>query len=265
MCDISREAANDAVEWLQQHDIHHEGAISIEPVDTTISDAAQQADRAAPGDAGDALVWEQVEARAREESRPTVSFFVFMAIAAMIATAGIFLDSPILIVGAMVIGPEYGPIAAICVNGARGRGADAARALATVLAGLGVAAVAAFAATELSRFADLTPEGFVLTDRELTAFIAHPDAMAAVIAVLAGVVGMLTLTEARSGTLVGVLVSVTTIPAAANIGAAAAYQRWDQLVGAAAQLGINVAGLIVAGAVTLVLQARMTTRSAPHG
>ena len=38
-----------------------------------------------------------------------------MALACMIASVGIFLDSPILIVGAMIVGPEFGPIAGLCV------------------------------------------------------------------------------------------------------------------------------------------------------
>ena len=39
---------------------------------------------------------------------------------------------------------------------------------------------------------------------------------------------MLSLTTAKSGALIGVLISVTTIPAAANIGVAAAYGDWGE-------------------------------------
>ena len=41
----------------------------------------------------------------------TPSFLVFMSIATVVAGVGILLDAPILIVGAMVVGPEYGPLA----------------------------------------------------------------------------------------------------------------------------------------------------------
>ena len=41
--------------------------------------------------------------------------------------------------------------------------------------------------------------------------------------------GVLSLTTAKSGALVGVLISVTTIPAAANIGVAAAYAEWPRM------------------------------------
>ena len=81
-------------------------------------------------------------------------------------------------------------------------------------------------------------------------------------ALVAGVVGMLSLTQARSGALIGVLVSVTTIPAVANIGVATAYGEWSEVGGAALQLGVNVAGLVGAGVVTLVVQERATASAA---
>ena len=259
-CDIAREAANDIIEWLQQQDVHHRGAITIEALEGVVSDAAERATIAAPGHAGDALIWEELEARARSDSTVTASFLVFIAIAAVIAGVGILLDSPILIVGAMVVGPEYGPISALCIAAVRRRATHAAQALTTLAVGLAAAAVASTLATVVFRVTELGPRRYVLSDRELTAFISHPDGMAAVVAVLAGVVGMLSLTEARSGALIGVLVSVTTIPAAANLGVATAYGEWSEVAGSALQLGINLTGLVLAGIATLAVQARATTR-----
>jgi uncharacterized hydrophobic protein (TIGR00271 family) len=260
LCDLAREAADGVVEWLQAQGVHHTGAISIEAADAVVSDAAARADAAAPGQGADALIWEQLEARAREEAKPTASFLLFMSVASIIALIGILLDSPILIVGAMVVGPEYGPLAATCVALARRRTRAAGVATSSLLVGLAVATGAAFVATLVFRATGLADDGLQLTDRQLTAFISHPDAMAAVVAVLAGVVGMLSLTQSRAGSLVGVLVSVTTIPAVANMGAAAAYGNWGELGGAAAQLGVNLLGLLVAGVVTLVVQNRATQR-----
>ena len=261
LCDVAREAANDVVEWLQHQGVHHEGAITIETADAVVSDAAARADARAPGEGGDALIWEQVEARARAEAAPTASYLVFISVAAVIAVIGILLDSPILIVGAMVVGPEYGPIAATCVALARRRWRTGCAAGSWLLLGLGVATLASFVATVVFRATGLAGDGFDLTDRELTAFISHPDGLGAVVAALAGVVGMLSLTESRSGSLVGVLVSVTTIPAVANVGAAAAYGHWGELGGAATQLGVNVLGLLIAGIVTLLVQHRATDTS----
>jgi hypothetical protein len=59
---------------------------------------------------------------------------------------------------------------------------------------------------------------------------------------------------AKSGALIGVLVSVTTIPAISEIGVAAAESDADAALGAAAQLGVNVATIIGAGILTLAIQ-----------
>jgi uncharacterized hydrophobic protein (TIGR00271 family) len=260
LCDVAREAANEVVEWLQAHDVHHRGAITVEAIEATVSDAAAAAEALAPGHGTDALVWEEIESRARTEAVLTVSFLTFMAIAAIIAAVGILLDSPVLVIGAMVVGPEYGPLAALCVAIVRRRSGPAEHAARTLGIGLIVAAAAALAATILFRLTNLAPDTYELGDRELTAFISHPDGMAAVVAVLAGIVGMLSLTEARSGALVGVLVSVTTIPAAGNIGVATAYGEWNEVGGAALQLGVNIVALVSAGVVTLIVQARTTAR-----
>ena len=63
----------------------------------------------------DAVVWEEVEARTSENIELTGNFLAFMVLACLIASVGIFLDSPILIVGAMIVGPEFGPLAGLCV------------------------------------------------------------------------------------------------------------------------------------------------------
>jgi uncharacterized hydrophobic protein (TIGR00271 family) len=258
LCDVVREAANDVIEWLQRQGVHRRGAVTVEALEAVISDAGARAEAAAPGQAADALIWEVLDYRARADSVLTVSFLTFMAVAGVIAAVGILLDAPILIVGAMVVGPEYAPLSALCVAVVRGRRSAASRAATTLGTGLLFAAAITLLATLVFRGTGLAPDQYDLTDRELTAFISRPDGMAAVVAVLAGIVGMLSLTEARSGALIGVLVSVTTIPAVAAIGATMAYGEWSEVFGAAAQLAINVTGLTVAGIATLAIQARAT-------
>jgi uncharacterized hydrophobic protein (TIGR00271 family) len=160
----------------------------------------------------------------------------------------------------MVVGPEYGPLSALCVAAVRGRWSSMRAAAMTLLAAGIAGVVATYVLTLALRATTIAPEGYDLSDRQLTAFISQPDALAAVVAVLAGIAGMLALTEARTGTLVGVLVSVTTIPAIANIGLAAAYAEAAEVRGASLQLAVNVAGLVVAGVGTLAVQSRLTGR-----
>jgi uncharacterized hydrophobic protein (TIGR00271 family) len=258
VCDVVREAGNDVIEWLQDLGVHRRGAITVLHVDTAVSDAAARAESEAPGEAADALIWESVETRVRIDSTLTVSYLVFMSAAAVIAAIGILLDSAILVIGAMVVGPDYGPLAGICVGLVRRRRRLLTSAAMTTLVGFATAVAGTLAVLTLLRVTGAAPDSYAVTERVLTGFIAHPDALAAVVAVIAGVLGMLAITEARSGALIGVLVSVTTIPALGNAGLALSYGAWSELGGALAQLGINVLGLVVAGALTLVVQARAT-------
>ena len=261
LCDIAREAANEVIEWLQDMGVHRDGAIVVESLEAVVSDAAERAERCAPGRGANALVWEELEARAREDSELAASFGVLMSIASVIAAIGIFLDAPILIVGAMVVGPEYAPLSSMCVAAARGRFGAAATAARTLTIGLVFAFVAALVATYVFRLTNLAPDEYAVTERELTAFISHPDGLALVVAVLAGVVGMLSLIQARSNALIGVLVSVTTIPAVANVGVATSYGEWEEVAGAALQLALNLVGLIAAGVLTLVVRSRVRAAS----
>lgn len=263
LCDLAREAADGVVEWLQDEDVHRLGAVTLSPIGTVVSDAAEAAEAAAPGFSGDAMVWEELEARARQDGVLTPSLLVLMAVAAMLAGVGILLDSPILVVGAMVVGPEYEPLSALCTSAARRRWSNVATAARTLVVGIAGSVLAALALTAGLRVTGLGPDGYDLSDRQLTAFISRPDGLAVVVAVLAGVAGMLSLTEARTGTLVGVLVSVTTIPAIANIGVAAAYGEPAEMGGASLQLAVNLAGLVTAGVVTLLVQSRLTARHHP--
>ena len=115
LCDVAREDASVIVSDLRELDVDNEGSIAIEHIDSAISRVAEAAERAAPGAPGDAVVWEEVESRTSENTELNGTFLAFMALACLIASVGIFLDSPILIVGAMIVGPEFGPIAGLCV------------------------------------------------------------------------------------------------------------------------------------------------------
>jgi uncharacterized hydrophobic protein (TIGR00271 family) len=114
--------------------------------------------------------------------------------------------------------------------------------------------LATFLMTLLLRAIGPAPATVAAVGRPATYFIAHPNSFSIIVASLAGVAGVLSLTTAKSGALIGVLISVTTIPAAANVGVAAAYADWNEFRGALSQLLLNLACLSVAGIATLGIQ-----------
>jgi uncharacterized hydrophobic protein (TIGR00271 family) len=176
----------------------------------------------------------------------------------MIAAVGILTDSIILIIGAMVVGPEFGPLAALCVALVQRRLDFARRSAVALAVGFPAAILASYLGTLVFRWTGEAPDD--ARDHPETLFISSPSWFSVIVAILAGIAGMLSLTTAKSGAIVGVLISVTTIPAAANVGVAAAYGDWHEVGGAARQLVINLVSIVVAGVATLLLQRWSFTR-----
>jgi uncharacterized hydrophobic protein (TIGR00271 family) len=254
LCDVVREGASGVLAALRELGIDRSGGITAEEVDVTLSRAADRAAEAAPGLGADAVVWDEIEHRTGEETTLSVTYLVFMTVATIIAGIGVLLDQPILIVGAMVVGPEFGPLAALCVGVVRGHRTAVVRSVVALGIGFPVAMVVTVLTTWLLTALGLVSKEMLLADRPLTDFIWRPDALSWIVAFLAGVAGMLSLTSAKSGALVGVLISVTTVPAAANVAVAAAYGVGDEAAGSALQLLINLAAIVTAGVLTLLTQ-----------
>lgn len=253
-CDVAREGASLVIESLRDLGIEHDGAIVATTPELVLSDAADAAEEAAPGLPTDAVVWEQVEARTSEEVSLSATYLVYLCVATMLAAVGVLLDSPILIVGAMVVGPEFGPLAALCVAIVQKRWGVVRSSLVALLVGFPVAIVVTMAFTWFLAFLDLADPAMLTAERPLTSFIWRPDALSFIVAFLAGIAGMLSLTTTKSGALVGVLISVTTVPAAANAAAAMAFGVWDEAVGSAGQLALNLSAIVIAGLLTLTVQ-----------
>ena len=252
--DVAREAANSVIDDLRTLGLHVDGSITIDRIDASLSVHARRAEDESPGDPSEAVVWEEVEARVRHESSLSPSLLIYMVIASLIAAIGILTDAPILIVGAMVVGPEYGPISGMMLGILKRRPRRFLDSAVALIVGFAVALGVAFVYAVILRSSGRIPMSYELGQRPLTTFISRPDGFAVVVAICAAVAGALSLTQARSGTLVGVFISVTTIPAVADCGVSLATSHWSEAGGAAVQLTINVFALVVVGAGVLRLQ-----------
>ncbi|WP_432972646.1 DUF389 domain-containing protein [Dactylosporangium sp. CA-233914] len=257
LADVVREAGSPVLAALRGLGLHERGSIAIEHVDVALSRTAERAADAVPGLGGDAVVWDEIEHKTGEETELSGTFLAMLAIATVIAGIGVLLDQPILIVGAMVVGPEFGPLAALCVGIVRGRGRSIRRALLALGVGFPVGIVLTILTTLGLDALGLVDEGMLLRERPLTDFIWRPDALSWVVGFFAGIAGMLSLTSAKAGPLIGVLISVTTVPAAANIAVALAYGVPHEAGGSALQLLINLAAIVVAGVATLLVLRRL--------
>jgi uncharacterized hydrophobic protein (TIGR00271 family) len=254
--DVPKEHASIVVHNLRSIGLHETGGIVLETGGIAVDQAGAAAEERAKGSSADGVVWEDVEAQSGEAAELSQSFLWFMALGSLLACVALLLNSPVLMVGAMVVGPEFGPIAAASVALADRRGALAWRSVRALAVGLPLAVLVAFVFTALGRWVGLNPDEFAGVSHQLASTIAKPDAYTVVVAAVAGVAGLLSMTTAKSGAIVGVLVSVTTLPAAANVGLALVYGDIDGAMGSLAQLALNVALMFVAGVATLVVQRR---------
>ncbi|CAN5699408.1 DUF389 domain-containing protein [soil metagenome] len=260
MFDIAREGINDTLERLRQVGVEVDGTISVFHTDLALSKRADTVHELVPGEPDETVIWDRVAAHLHRSVSVQFTYLAYFMVAAVIAAAGILTDSPILIVGAMVVGPEYGPLASMAF-GLQSRDTELVRkGLSTFVVGSSLGATAGLVTALGVRALDRVPDVYLRGDRPLTAFITEPDLFTVVVAVAAAVAGTLALTQDRSGTLVGVLISVTTIPAIADIGVALAFGDAGEVGGAATQLGINLACLVGVGVITLSVLRRLTPR-----
>ena len=89
-----------------------------------------------------------------------------------------------------------------------------------------------------------------------TEFIYQPGWFSIITALVAGAAGTLSLTSAKSAALVGVFISVTTIPAAGNGALALVFGRFHDAAGSALQLLINLTGIVLAAYLVLLARGR---------
>jgi uncharacterized hydrophobic protein (TIGR00271 family) len=252
--DLARECVQEVVTELRGLGIDRDGSISLGTVDTAIGDGVRRAELAAPGDAADAVIWDEVIASTGEESTLTWTFMAFMVLACILAAIGVATNSPVTLVGAMVVGPEFGPLAGIAVGLRLRRWDSVRRGITALVVGFTGAIFVTSAVAVLWRVTGLVSEQDLAASTG-TEFIYQPGWFSIITALVAGAAGTLSLTSAKSAALVGVFISVTTIPAAGNGALALVFGRFHDAGGSALQLLINLTGIVLAAYLVLLARA----------
>ncbi|HEV2888329.1 MAG TPA: DUF389 domain-containing protein [Jatrophihabitans sp.] len=265
LCDVAREAVTEVLDWLRQVGLYADGGVVLSAIEAAPSANAHATEAAAPGSPDDAVVWDEVLDQAATQVAGSWSYYAFLTIAVMLASIAVVTDSAVLVVGAMVVGPEFGVVAALALGIALRRAQLSRRALALLVRGfvfaIGIALMCALAA----RAVGWVHPSSVSAARPLTGFIWRPDRWSAVVAIIAGCAGVLSQTAGRSNALVGVFISVTTVPAAGDLALSMAVWNSGQILGSLAQLVLNLTGMTIAGVTTLLLQRRLWRRMATVG
>ena len=252
--DVHDGAANPVFKALRETGLDTDDVICVHRVDATLTGQAPAATPRGALHREIAPVWEMVEAVIRQGEGYAPSFYALLAIAGLIGAVGILTNSQILIVAAMVVGPEYNAIIGVALGISKRVRAEVRDGLLALCWGFLIAIVLTLLFGLAVRSSGKTPAAFLNGARPVADLINTPNIFSVIVAVLAGIVGVVSLTEARANALIGVFISVTTIPAAASIGVSIAYSSWSEAGGSLLQLLLNVALLILVGAAGLRTQ-----------
>ena len=200
----------------------------------------------------EALVWSSVINQARTNARFSAKYAVFMATAGIIAAFGVMTQNATLIVGAMALAPDLTPITATSVGVVGRRWRLVGRGLLTLVAGYAFTTFAASLTSSFMRVTNQIPSGYALPIASVEA-VATYSVIIVIIAFAAGIAGIFAF-ETKAGSAVGVAISVTTIPAAAYIGASIGLQQTTSATEALGMLTVNVLMLLLGAIVGLMVQ-----------
>jgi uncharacterized hydrophobic protein (TIGR00271 family) len=251
--DVARESAGHLMDLLRAVGCAEQGGIVITTPTGTPFAMADHLEGLAPGHPDDAVIWDAVEDAAEAGAVPTLSYHFFLVVAVALAAIAVVTDSAVLVVGAMVVGPEFAPIVAISAGIVLGRPGMVWRSVRLVVLSFVFATAAVTVLALLAVLGGIVDAEMVRAPRPNTGFIFNPDHWSFIVGVLAGAAGALALALQRAATMVGVFISVTTVPALGNLALGLAILDADEVVGSLHQLGLNLAGMILAGIAVLLM------------
>ncbi|MBV0924884.1 TIGR00341 family protein [Halomicroarcula limicola] len=194
-----------------------------------------------------------LRANAREVTPGRAMFVTFAALSAIVASAGLMLDSAIVIVGAMVISPFAGSALSASVGAVIGDYPSILDSIKSQLLGLVVAVSAATGAAAVFRWGYLVPPNLAIQNISQVSAFSIPIVLTYVIAIFAGAAGALALATDLDVSLAGVAVAAAIVPAAAAVGIGVVWQELTVIFGALVLLLMNLLLINLSAYVSLTL------------
>jgi len=223
----------------------------VTTADTVVSDSfdALSEDYAEGGDE-DRIAREELQAKAEGLASSLPVYVVMTLVSAVVATAGLLLDSPATVVGSMVIAPVIAPALSASVGTVVDDDELFREGVKLQVLGLGLIVVTSVAFATLIRATGIVPPTLDPTTLSEIEGRLAPNVLSLAVALGAGVAGMVSLTAGVSTALVGVMIAVALVPPAATIGIAIAWGLPNAALGSSVLtlvnlLSINTAALTV--------------------
>ncbi len=200
---------------------------------------------------GDRISREELQAKADDLASGLRTYVLMTVISAVIATAGLLLDSPATVVGSMVIAPLIGPAMSAAIGTVVDDEDMFRRGVRMQVIGVVVAVAAATAFAFGLRTLGLVPPGLDPLELAEVSERLAPNVLVLVVAIGAGVAGIVSLMAGVSATLVGVMIAVALIPPAAAVGIGIAFVIPRLVLGAGVIVAVNVLSINLSALVVL--------------
>ncbi|WP_369335045.1 TIGR00341 family protein [Halorubrum sp. F4] len=199
----------------------------------------------------DRISRQELQAKADDLASGMRTYVLMTVISAVIATAGLLLDSPATVVGSMVIAPLIGPAMSAAIGTVVDDEEMFRRGVRMQVLGVAVAVAAATLFAVALRTLGLVPPGLDPLELAEVAERLAPNVLVLAVAIGAGVAGIVSLMTGVSATLVGVMIAVALIPPAAAVGIGIAFSIPRLVLGAGVIVAVNVLSINLAALVML--------------
>ncbi|WP_312908029.1 TIGR00341 family protein [Natronosalvus caseinilyticus] len=183
---------------------------------------------------------EELQAQAKDLTPRFSTYLVMTVMSVVVATAGLLLDSPAVVVGSMVIAPLIGPALGASVGTVINDRALFRRGIKLQAIGLGIGVVTAAAFAFVARTTGLVSPMIEIFEISEIQGRLSPDILSLVIAVGAGVAGAWTLTAGTSAALVGVMIAAALVPPLGVVGIGIAWGLPNVALAAGVLVLVNI-------------------------
>lgn len=200
--------------------------------------------------AGERISREELIARARSLAPAASTYFAFLILSTIIATAGLLLDSAATIIGAMVVAPLMGPAITASVGTVVDDRKLASRGVVLQVTGLVMAIAVSALVGFFIKESFFLPPGLDIRDVTQIAERISPNFLYVLLALGSGLAGAISVIRNVGSALVGVAIAIALIPPAATSGLGIAWGLPGVALAAALLVVINMLAVNVS---TLVL------------
>jgi uncharacterized hydrophobic protein (TIGR00271 family) len=201
----------------------------------------------------DSVSREEVRAKARALLPDRNTYYTMTALSAFVATAGLLLDSPAVVIGSMAIAPQVGAAITACVGTVLGDRRMVIDGVRRLVVGLAFAVVSALALGWVLHNGGFFPPALDVTTIEQISSRISPGLLSLLLGLCAGVAAAYGVATDLPLSLVGVAIAAAVVPAAAAVGIGVVWGLPVVTFGAGVLLVINTASIVLAGTVTLWL------------